>query len=502
MRNDFMKKNSSIINFHPLIFEINTVPWLNTLSEIFGRTIDLNNIPIELIDQELTPFDAVWCMGAWERSPKGKNIARNDEHLQNEYQKALRYYNTDDVIGSPYSIYYYHVDSQIGGSEGLESFRKDLAERNISLILDYIPNHVAIDHLWTLEKSDVFIKGTIEDLMQKPFEFFSVGKDVYANGKDPNFPSWTDTVQINAFSQDAREKAIYTLLKIAEQCDGVRCDMAMLMTNKVFRQTWGEKVGDEPETEFWEEVIPPIKEKFPNFKFIAEVYWNMEWELMQQGFDYCYDKRLYERLANENAERVVEHLQADWDYQKRLLRFIENHDEPRAVSVFGEEASKAAAMIAFTLPGARLLYEGQMQGYEIKVPVQLRRNPTEDDNLDLIEFYENLIKALPGEEFSNSRWSLCKAQPISGDERSCKNLVAYQWWDDVKRRVIVVNYSLRSSKANIRIEDIDYGSSKWQFTDLMSEEVYSYFGENLSKNGLYVELPPWKGHIFDVTKVY
>ena len=147
-----MKTYSTITRKHPLIFEINTIPWLNTLSEIFGHAIDLNNIPIELIDQELASFDAIWCMGVWERSPKGQNIARSDERLQKEYQKALRYYNTDDVIGSPYAIYYYHINSKIGGSEGLTSFRNDLAKREISLILDYVPNHVAVDHLWTLEK--------------------------------------------------------------------------------------------------------------------------------------------------------------------------------------------------------------------------------------------------------------------------------------------------------------------------------------------------------------
>jgi glycosidase len=488
-------------NNHPLIFEINTFPWLNTLSEIFGHTINLNNIPLELIDQELAVFDAIWCMGVWERSPKGRNMARNDEGLQKEYQKALRYYSTDDVIGSPYAVYYYHVDSHIGGSEGLASFRKDLASRNISLILDYVPNHVAVDHIWTLEKSDIFVKGTMDDLMQKPFEYFSVGQEVYANGRDPNFPPWTDTVQINAFSQSARDKALNTLINIAEQCDGVRCDMAMLMTNKVFKRTWGEKVGDEPETEFWEDLIPPIKEKFPNFKFIAEVYWDMEWELIQQGFDYCYDKRLYERLANENAKSVVEHLQANWDYQKKLLRFIENHDEPRAVTVFGEEASKAAATIALTLPGAKLIYEGQMRGYEIKVPVQLGKNPNEDDNLDLMNFYEKLIKALPGVEFSDGHWSLCESTPIGGEERSYKNLVAYQWWNNTKRRVIIVNYSLRPSKANIKIENIDYGNSKWQFDDLLSDKKYTYIGEDLANYGLYVELDPWKEHIFDVTEI-
>jgi glycosidase len=377
---------------------------------------------------------------------------------------------------------------------------QNLAERKISLILDYVPNHVAVDHLWTLEKSDVFVKGTLEDLMEKPNEYFSVGKEVYANGRDPYFPPWTDTVQINAFSSEAREKAISTLLTIAKQCDGVRCDMAMLMTNEIFKKTWGDKVGQEPKTEFWVEVITAVKDKFPNFKFFAEVYWNMEWKLMQQGFDYCYDKRLYDRLANENAESVLEHLQANWDYQKRLVRFIENHDEPRAVTVFGEEASKGAAMIALTLPGAKLIYEGQMRGYEIKVPVQLGRNPTEDDNQEIIEFYERLLNAIPGKEFSDGNWALCKSIQVEEGDVSYEDIIAYQWWKNTTRRVIIVNYGLNPSKAHIQIDGIDYGNSQWQFTDLLTSKLYSYSGTNLSKNGLYVELDAWKGHIFKIEK--
>ncbi|GAG78318.1 unnamed protein product, partial [marine sediment metagenome] len=278
---------------------------------------------------------AVWLMGVWERSPIGRDIAINHEGLQKDYLKALRHYSSQDVVGSPYSVYYYYVSSQLGGSDALKSFRADLTARELLLILDYVPNHVSIDHLWTLEKSDVFIKGTLEDLMTQPYNFHSLGETVYAHGKDPNFPPWTDTVQINAFSRDARTKAINTLLSIAKQCDGVRCDMAMLMVNSVFSKTWGERAGMPLENEFWVDIISAVKNKYPDFKFIAEVYWDMEWELIQQGFDYCYDKTLYERLINSNVQSIKEHLSADINYQKKLLRFIENHDESRAVATFG-----------------------------------------------------------------------------------------------------------------------------------------------------------------------
>jgi len=485
----------------PKIIEINTWPWLTNLSDKFGYEIKLNDIPLELIDHELSIFDVVWLMGVWERSPRGREIAMNHEGLQGEYKKVLRYYDSQDVVGSPYSVYYYHVSSYLGGSDALKKFREELSARNLLLILDYIPNHVAIDHLWTLEKSDVFIKGTIEDLMTKPYDFFSVGNKVYAHGRDPNFSSWTDTVQINAFSSEARSKAINTLLSIAQQCDGVRCDMAMLMTNDVFSKTWGEKAGKPSDKEFWEEIILAVKNRYPDFKFIAEVYWGMERDLIHQGFDYCYDKKLYECLLSFNVQRVRDHLKLDSDYQNKLLRFIENHDEPRAITTFGSEASKAAFIIASTIPGARLVFEGQTHGFKTKIPVQLGRGAIEEDDVNILEFYDKILRIIPGREFDEAKWLVCDIKPVDINDNSYNNLISYQWLLGDTRLVIVINYSSNSSKAHIIIDEINYGQSYWRFTDLITEQEYNYKGTNLNENGLYIELNGWKSHIFRVEKV-
>ncbi|MFX1340218.1 MAG: alpha-amylase family glycosyl hydrolase [Promethearchaeota archaeon] len=488
---------------HPKILEINTWPWLNSLSEKYklNKLIKLNNIPDEVLENDFKYFNVIWLMGVWERSPQGRNIAIEHPDLQDEYRKALKDLSKDDIVGSPYSVHYYRVDKYLGGNAGLDSFREKLKDRGMLLILDYVPNHVAVDHMWTLLKTDLFIKGTEEDLVSSPNEFFKAVDQVYANGKDPYFPSWTDTIQINAFSSEAREKAIFTLSEIAEHCDGVRCDMAMLMTNKVFSKTWGERAGPIPEKEFWVEVIEAVRNKSPSFKFLAEVYWDMEWELQQQGFDFCYDKRLYDRMIHDKASFIREHLKAEWDYQTKLVRFIENHDEKRAIEVFGEKKSKAAAVIALTLPGARLVHEGQVYGYTIKLPIQLGRRFLEEKNPNITKFYENLLKAAPGREFNTARWSLCRVDQISNENRSSTNLIAYLWFVNELYQLIVVNFSPYPSQGHIRIDEIDYGISDWNFSDLLTQKTYTYNGQNLGKFGLYIDLLPWKAHIFDIKRL-
>jgi glycosidase len=483
---------------HPKIYEINTWPWLNTLSDVYSTQITLKNIPDEIINREIKLFDAVWLMGVWERSPASKRIALEHPGLLNEFHSALHEFNDENVVGSPYAVYYYHIENKLGGIDGLKKTRKQLSDNEIRLILDYVPNHVSIDSLWTLEPN-LFIEGTLNDLMQHPEEFFSISGEIYAHGRDPNFPAWTDTIQLNVFSKEVRKKTINTLLNIAELCDGVRCDMAMLLTNKVFNRTWGEKAGSVPKEEYWEEVISSVKERFPNFLFIAEVYWDMEWELLQQGFDYCYDKRLYERLKSGEAKGIRDHLNADWDYQRRLVRFIENHDELRAMEKFGFEKSRAAAIIALTLPGARLVHEGQMKGYKIKLPVQLDKRQIEEVDQNLLKFYINLLKIDPG-NFRNAKWALCNLSPIDSADDSYRNLVSYLWWSEDAYQLFVVNFSSSPSKAHLKSDNLEYGFDEWMFKDLLNNKEYVYKGEDLNKYGLYIDLEAWNGHIFNIKK--
>ena len=314
---------------HPFIYEINTWAWLESISAEEGKPVDLGSVPERHWDEIAgLGFDSVWLMGVWRRSPAGIAIALANPALRSDFQAALPDWRAEDVVGSPYCVRDYVVDDRLGGPAGLAAAREALAVRGVRLILDFVPNHVAPDHPWTTGRPELFVPGTAADRDLDPTSFVEVGGRVFANGRDPYFPAWPDVVQLNAFDPALRSAAVETVRSIADQCDGVRCDMAMLVMNDVFARTWGARVGPAPSTEYWPTVITAVRETHPGFVFLAEAYWDLEWSLMQQGFDYCYDKRLYDRLLGGSADEVRLHLLAERTYQNALVRFVENHDEP------------------------------------------------------------------------------------------------------------------------------------------------------------------------------
>jgi glycosidase len=479
----------------PLIYEINTWVWLHELSQQVGYPLTLASVPDPEWDRiaELG-FDVVWLMGIWERSPDGIRISMANETLLADFRRALPNFESQDNVGSPYCVRRYIVDAHLGGSEALALTRSKLADRGVRLLLDFVPNHVAPDHPWVYAHPDYFIQGTPDDMACDPNAFIAIDGRVFACGRDPYFPAWPDVLQLNAFNDQLRAAATDTLTTIAGQCDGVRCDMAMLMTNAVFERTWGHRAGMKPEIEYWSQVISAVKAEYLDFQFMAEAYWDMEWELQQQGFDYCYDKCLYDRLAHDTGERVRLHLSADLTYQAKLVRFIENHDEPRAAAIFDPAKHRAAAVSALTLPGARLIHEGQMAGRRTRLPVFLGRRPAEAPDPDLFSFYQDLLRSLHSGHFMQGRWQLCERSGWP-DNQSHVNLVSWGWQRGEAYCLIVVNLAASSSQGLVRLPWDYLRGRTWQLKDLFTSTIYERHGDEMCGSGLYVDLPPWGFHI-------
>jgi glycosidase len=483
----------------PIIYEINAWAWLNELGRRYGRSIKLGSVPAREWDQVAEwGFDGVWLMGVWERSPAGREISLTAPAVREECQRTLPDFTPEDVSGSPYCIHRYVVDERLGGKAGLAAARKALAERKLRLLLDFVPNHVAPDHPWVREHDEYFVQGNKEDLVRDPPSFLAADNAVLARGRDPYFPAWPDTVQLNAFSPGLRKAAMSTLKDIARQCDGVRCDMAMLLLNSVFSRTWKDRAGSVPGTEYWREVIRGVRQQSPDFLFIAEAYWDLEWELQQQGFDFCYDKRLYDRLVHEDALSVRGHLSADLDYQDHLIRFLENHDEPRCAETFRVLKARAAALVIMTTPGAKLLHEGQFEGARVKLSVHLGRRPPESVDAGLREFYRSLLRQVTEQQLLKGEWRLCECQGWP-DNRSNVNLLGWCWTNGDQRSVIVVNYSDSPSQGMVQLPWRDLTSRVWNLSDEINGQNYEYRdGDILSASGLYVSLAPWGYHFIRV----
>jgi hypothetical protein len=473
----------------PTIYEINTAVWLRRLGCTLGE------VPSGVWDElAALPVDAVWLMGVWERSPTGLAIAEADPTLDAGNRAALPDLRAEDVIGSPYCVRDYVVDERFGGASGLAAARAELAARGLGLLLDYVPNHVAPDHPWTVSRPGCFVAGSEADLARDPGAFLRTGGGIFARGRDPYFPPWPDVVQLNAFSAELRDAVADMLVAVGAQCDGLRCDMAMLMINEVFAKTWSARAGAVPEEEFWPLLIGRVKAAHPAFAFIAEVYWDTEWTLQQQGFDYCYDKRLYDRLAHEGAESVRGHLQADAAYQERLIRFIENHDEPRAAATFGPGQARAAAVVVSTLQGARLYHDGQLDGLRARIPVFLSRGPAEDVDEDLRAFYGRLLAAVAESGLRDGEWRMCA---ITGwpDNDSWRRLVAWCW----PRELVVVNLSDAPAQARVHLPWDDLGGRAWELRDRLSGAKFERGGDELAAEGLYVGLDPWGFHFLQMS---
>ncbi len=484
---------------YPRLYQINTRVWLKALSAAHGMSMTLADVPDEALDQIAERgFDWVWLLSVWRTGEAGRAVSRQNPEWRAEFEATLPDLQEADICGSGFAIAGYTVADGLGGPQALAQIRSRLAARGLRLMLDFVPNHTGLDHPWVETHSDFYISGTDDDLTHQPQNWIrretSVGTRVLAYGRDPYFSGWPDTLQLNYANPNLRTAQVDELLAIAEQCDGVRCDMAMLVLPSVFEATWGAKLdGGRPEP-FWPEAIETVRAEHPGFVFMAEVYWDLEWELQQQGFDYCYDKRLYDRLHNGAARPVRDHLLGSLEFQSRLARFLENHDEPRAATTFSDVARhRAAAAITFLTPGLRLFHQGQFQGWRTRISPHLCRGPNEQTDDAVAALYDELLILLKDDMVLNGDWWRLEPEPVGDSNQSFDQFVAFAWQGRLDQRLlIVVNYNDNWGQCRISLPFTDLRGRQLTLTDQMTGKSYARDGDELVTPGLYVDHGPWQ----------
>ncbi len=358
----------------------------------------------ELItDEKLTylsdlGFDAIWLMGVWKISKGALAISK---------------IVADDYEGSPYAIPDYKFNPSLGGKKGFVNLVKRAHAKGLKVIVDFVSNHMALDSTWIRKHPDFFIRSNPKVREQNTGDFFyHKSGEVIAFGRDPYFPPWHDTSQLDYTNPKLRAHLIRLLKRISRIADGVRCDMAMLVLRDYFHRHWFPLATEDwfngrMPGEFWDEAVSAVKAVNPNFIFLAEAYWDKESALLGLGFDSAYEKKLYDALIARNAELATARLLRSVDTLKKSTFFIENHDEPRAAAVFDKPHHLAAAAFILALPGMALIHEGQMEGKRERLPVQ-RIHPLTDeqDDVELKIAYEQLLKATNDEVFRKGEFQL------------------------------------------------------------------------------------------------
>lgn len=485
---------------HPHLCEINTWPWLEELSARHGRKIALGNVPDQEWDRlEALGFDFVWLMGVWQRSPISRRMFRTNPANYAEFDKALPGWRLSQVVGSPYAVQQYAPDPRIGTWRELDEARQKLRARGMGLILDFVTNHTALDHPWVESHPEYFLQGTELDFRRDPSAFYLVERTeneplFIARARDPYFPPWADVAQLNYFSPAVREAMIGELRTIAAHCDGVRCDMAMLVLNEVFARTWGGllRAAAPPHEEFWPAAVAAL----PGFVWIAEVYWDLEWRMQQLGFQFTYDKRLYDRLRSAPAREVLLHLHADWEYQLKSVRFLENHDEDCCTTVFRKQRLPALVTLISTLPGMRFYYQRQLEGRTVRLPISLSVAGAQPPDPAILALYEKILRLSNEEAFHTGKWRLLEVKPDK--DSSFENLIAYEWRLGKAWKVVVVNLSDAAAQGWVNLVGKASSTSAYTFADQLNDASYPRQGKEVARRGLYVRLEGYRAHLFDV----
>ena len=443
---------------NPVLLQINTRVWFNEIKDDYTTNPEkfyLDSLPESVWESfKNRRFDVIYLLGVWQVDKLTEDIF-NKKNLKQEFDYVFPRWQWNDTCGSPFSINKYAINPNFGNENTLENLKIKLNKIGLKLILDFVPNHFGLQTEY-VGTSNFFIE---EEHFTSSTREYSVidtpqGKKAIYHGKDPYFPPWEDTFQLDYSSRTTTDFMKEQLRAIAKVCDGIRCDMAMLIVNRIIRQVWGNKIRGNLTSEFWFDAIHEIKATNPDFTFIAEVYWDMEEELLNLGFDYCYDKKLYDAIRDQNYGTLEYILSRDRSYHEKTVRFLENHDESRAIEVFNQEKYFLSAIITFTLPGIKFFHQKQFEAYTLKESLFLTKRTQEQENPIIKQYYEILFKILQKLKLKNSKWNN-DTDVLKQNIEYGRNIYSWEWKTPVenKKFVVVINFKNQGSLIKLR-EDI------------------------------------------------
>ena len=454
-------------------------------------------------------FDWIWLLGVWQTGPAGRRVSRENEEWRRAYAEALPDFAEDDVCGSPFAVRAYTAHEEFGGDAALARLRERLRVRGLRLLLDLAPNHTALDHPWVESHPEYYVHGSEEDLAREPGNYKRVqsgrGPAVLAHGRDPYFPGWPDTLQLNYRHPGLRQAMIAELLAIAERCDGVRCDMAMLLLPDVIFRTWGGAVAAGRRRRHGGRAVLAGGDRgragaAAGLSVPGRGLLGPRMGVAAAGVRLHLRQAPLRPAARRRRARRARHLTAGLDFQRRCARFLENHDEPRAAAVFPEGRHEAAAVVTYLTPALRFFHDGQLEGRRVHTSIHLARRIAETPDATLTAFYARLLDVLKRPEVRDGRWRLLTCRPAWDGNSTWDRFLVFTWDDGLGRRLVIcVNYGPSQGQCYVGLPKGEWRGGKWLLRDLFGDSRYDRDGDELARRGMYLDMPAWGAQVFEAT---
>jgi hypothetical protein len=186
------------------------------------------------------------------------------------------------------------------------------------------------------------------------------------------------------------------------------------------------------------------------------------------------------------------------DYQDHLARFLENHDEGRCAAVFGKGRLASVGALLGALPGMRFYHQGELEGYRVHLPIQLRIGAEESIDRETASLFDKILRITKDDVFHKGKWNILPVAP-EGDGTS-GNLVAFEWRWKKSWKLIVANLANSASQGRIPFGDRPWAAKEYAFYDELHDVRYVRSREDLHNLGLFVRREASDAHLFDITR--
>ncbi len=448
-------------------------------------------------------FDWLYLYGIWDSGNAGRMVSRAHPSMWASQTRELPNGSISDVSGSPFAIKEYRQDPRLGEPGALARLWGRCQSAGLKLMLDFVVNHTALDHPWLTHRPEWFVQSKNDSADNRPDGFIPLptmrGWSIFAHGKDPYFPSWVDTLQLNLLHPDLIQAHTENLLQAASQCDGLRADMAMLALPDIFRKTWGslaDPADGSPlaDEDFWTTAIDRLRSTHPNCVLCGEIYWSLEGRMLDMGFDLAYDKSAYDLLRHGDGRALNTYETTVADRSPSLLRFAENHDEERMFTAFGKDRAMAALPLVLLHDGPILVHDGQLQGSLINAGIHLSRKAPEPIDLAVAKIVDLFCQL----RLDRKNPELIVLQPAWDGNPSHECLITKGWQSETKAYLLCVNFAGYSSQGRLRLPLHWIGPDGLEMIDLHGGHTFARTRTEQLTEGLFVDLPSFGMHLFEI----